>query len=117
MKTKTVEVFTYDQKKSAYGIGFMWTPSPFLERKITKMLLQYINVKLTLAKFRYYGWKPSIDRVTNMYQGFQVTDTDKHVKVQDGHRVRYFPVGEVFHNVYRIVSRAGTPDHITHKVL
>ena len=95
----------------------MWTHSPFLERKITKMLMQYINVKLTLAKFRYYGWKPSIDRVTNIYQGFQVTSTDKHVKVQDGHRVRYFPVGEVFHNVYRIVSRAGTPDHITHKVL
>ena len=81
------------------------------------MFINYLKVKLTLAKFWFYACKPSIDRVTDKYQGFQVAHTDRHIKVQSGYRVQYFPVGKVFHNVYRIVSRAGTPDHITHRVL
>ena len=83
------------------------------------MFINYLKVKLTLAKFRYYDYKPSIDRVTKKYQGFRIGSThgDRFIKVQSGYRVQYFPVGKVFYNVHRIVSRTGTPDYITHRVL
>jgi len=62
------------------------------------------------------GKHSSIDRTTRKYQGRGVTRTRKHIKVSDGYRVRYFPLMPVFHNLYRVVSIAGTRDHVIHSV-
>ena len=69
-------------------------------------MLDFLLAKFTLAKFH----------MMNKFQGFGVSTLAKHVKVYNGHQVLYFPTGSVFHNLYRIVSIAGTDDYITRKV-
>ena len=79
-------------------------------------MLDFLLTKFTLAKFHMMNRRPSIDRITNKFQGLGVSTLAKHVKVYNGRQVLYFPTGSVFHNLYRIVSIAGTDDYITRKV-
>lgn len=79
-------------------------------------MLDFLLAKFTLAKFHMTNRRPSIDRITNKFQGFGVSTLAKHIKVCNGHQVLYFPTANVFHNLYRIVSIAGTDDYITRRV-
>jgi len=58
--------------------------------------------------------KPSIKRTTNKWQGYGVENTKLFLKVRNGHSVEYF--GNPFHNLYRINSKVGTLDYVTHSV-
>ena len=79
-------------------------------------MLDFLLTKFTLFKFHMMNRRPNIDRTTNKFQGFGVSHLAKHIKVCNGYRVLYFPTANVFHNLYRIVSIAGTDDYITRRV-
>ena len=78
---------------------------------------EYLNkrlVKKTLRQYESYGIKPTIRRTTNKWQGYGRDVTNKFTKIRSGNNVFYF--GNPFWNLYRIESRVGTPDFVTHSV-
>lgn len=101
--------------------------------------VEVVEVELTekekiaalLQDYSDKGIKPSIDRINYKWMGYgsEVTPVrsfyskkagkikhtgGKFIRVRDGHRVVYF--GNPFWNLYRINSRAGTRDFVTHSV-
>ena len=72
------------------------------------------KIEELLEALKERGDKSSIRRTTNMFQDYGVDKTKMFVKVRNGHSVEYF--GNPFHNLYRIDSRVGTNDFVTHSV-
>ena len=79
-------------------------PAPTEQEKI-QALLQALSEK---------GDKPSIRRTTTKWQGYGAEHTKLFFKVRNGHDVEYF--GNPFWNMYRINSKVGTLDYVTHSV-
>ena len=79
-------------------------PAPTEQEKI-QALLQSLSEK---------GDKPSIRRTTTKWQGYGAENTKLFFKVRNGHDVEYF--GNPFWNMYRINSKVGTLDYVTHSV-
>jgi NADPH:quinone reductase-like Zn-dependent oxidoreductase len=88
-------------------------------------------VEKLLQEYNDKGIKPSIDRTNDKWMGYgsEVTPVrafyskkagkikitgGKFTRVRNGHRVMYF--GNPFWNLYRITSRVGTLDYVTHSV-
>jgi len=91
------------------------------KKKVEKLIQEYSNK----------GIKPSIDRTNDKWMGYgseitpvrsfyskkagKVKQTGgKFLRVRNGHKVLYF--GNPFWNMYRITSRVGTNDFVTHSV-
>ena len=91
------------------------------KKKVKKLLQEYSNK----------GIKPSIDRTNDKWMGYGSEITPVHsfyskkagkvkqtggkfLRVRNGHKVLYF--GNPFWNMYRITSRVGTNDFVTHSV-
>ena len=80
-------------------------------------MLNFISTKTLIMLNKMDGTKPNIVRHVVHNQGYRVTETNKFVKIQDGKRVLYYGKrGNPFHNMYRINSKPGTPDFVTHAV-
>tara|TARA_R110000824_G_scaffold89110_2_gene218746 strand:- start:1179 stop:1469 length:291 start_codon:yes stop_codon:yes gene_type:complete len=86
----------------------------FVTKKEVKVLTLEEKIEALLKTLEERGDKPSIRRTTNMFQGYGVDQTKNFFKVRNGHSVQYF--GNPFHNLYRIESRVGTRDFVTHSV-
>jgi len=72
------------------------------------------KIQALLKDFSDRGIKPSIYRITTKWQGFGVENTKLFTKVRNGHTAEYY--GNPFWNLYRITSKVGTLDHVTHSV-
>lgn len=82
------------------------------------MIINYLDTKLTLIRFRLMGHKPTIIRNNKwVSRGYSVGKSAKgnFIEVNNGMQVQYFTKANPFHNVYRIVSKNGN-DFITHRV-
>ncbi len=86
------------------------------------MINEYIQVKRVLFNYWWNGSpranaiKPEIDRKVQ-YKEYSVAETQHFYRVINRHRVKYFAKSKSpFHNLYRIVSRVGTNDHVIHEV-
>tara|TARA_R100000541_G_scaffold19904_1_gene29842 strand:+ start:57 stop:329 length:273 start_codon:yes stop_codon:yes gene_type:complete len=86
------------------------------------MINEYIQVKRVLFTYWWNGGpranaiKPEIDREVQ-YKEYSVAETQHFYRVINKHRVKYFAKSKSpFHNLYRIVSRVGTNDHVIHEV-
>lgn len=78
-------------------------------------MFNYVESKLTVGYFKYIKkQKPTIKRTTLKRQGYGVRFTTKFLKVANGQEVLYF--GNPFWNIYRITSKVGTEDYVTHRV-
>lgn len=78
-------------------------------------MLNYIDAKTCIIGYAIKGVKPTIKRDVVHAQGYAVSHTRNFVKVQNGKRVLYYnALGNPFHNLYRIVARPKTYDHVTH---
>ena len=78
-------------------------------------MLNYIESKVAVAYFAFIKKiKPTIKRSTRKRQGYGVNYTTKFLKVRNGQEVLYF--GNPFWNIYRITSKVGTDDYVTHRV-
>ena len=77
-------------------------------------MLNYIDAKSRIIGYAIKGVKPTIKREVVHNQGYAVSHTRNFVKVQNGKRVLYYALGNPFHNLYRIVARPKTYDHVTH---
>ena len=78
-------------------------------------LINYIDSKLLLMYFTYIKkCKPTIQRTTRKRQGYGLEYTPKFLKIKNGRDVFYF--GNPFWNIYRITSRVGSEDYVTHRV-
>tara|TARA_R110000744_G_scaffold144841_2_gene256983 strand:- start:3066 stop:3359 length:294 start_codon:yes stop_codon:yes gene_type:complete len=87
----------------------------FVDTKKEKTILsEKEKVTALLKDLSEKGSKSSIRRITDMFQGYGVEQTKMFLKVRNGHSVEYF--GNPFHNLYRIDSRVGTRDFVTHSV-
>ena len=103
----------------------------FVPAKVEVVPTEKEKVEKLLQEYSDRGIKPSIDRTNDKWMGYgsEVTPVrsfyskkagkikitgGKFTRVRNGHRVMYF--GNPFWNMYRITSRVGTLDYVTHSV-
>ena len=103
----------------------------FVPAKVEVEPTEKEKVEKLLQEYSDRGIKPSIDRTNDKWMGYgsEVTPVrsfyskkagkikitgGKFLRVRNGHKVVYF--GNPFWNLYRINSRAGTRDFVTHSV-
>ena len=78
-------------------------------------MFDFIETKLAVGYFKYIKMqKPTIKRSTLKKQGYGTQFTRYFLKVRNGQEVLYF--GNPFWNIYRITSKVGTEDYVTHRV-
>ena len=88
----------------------------FVPAKVEVVPTEKEKVAALLQYYADNGEKPAINRTTDKWQGYgsEVTKKKNFIKVRNGHQALYF--GNPFWNLYRINSRAGTKDFVTHSV-